>query len=164
MALKFFLVPVRDFEPAEMELAAFVRSHRVLAIERHWVDQGNASFWAICVDFSETTSSGRDTPSRQGTQRNKVDYKEVLSEQEFAIFAQLRDLRKEIAQIEAIPVYTVFTNSQLAQIVQQRVRSVTDLSKIDGVGAARIEKYADRIIPLLSQLPEPTDEADGEPV
>ena len=164
MALKFFIVPVRDLDAAEDELAAFVRNHRVLAIERHWVDQGSESFWAVCVDFLDTTSGGRAVASRQTTQRNKVDYKEVLSEKEFAIFARLRDLRKEIAQIEAIPVYTVFTNSQLAQIVQQRVRSVTDLSKIDGVGAARIEKYADRIISLLSQLPEPTDAADGEPV
>ena len=53
---------------------------------------------------------------------------------------------------EAIPVYTVFTNEQLAQIVQQRCRTKADLSRIEGIGEARLEKYAEQVIPLLASL------------
>ena len=51
-----------------------------------------------------------------------MDYKEILKSEDFAVFARLRDLRKEIAQAEAVPVYTVFTNEQLAQLVDRHNR------------------------------------------
>ena len=51
---------------------------------------------------------------RGGKQR--VDYKEVLSPADFALFAKLRDWRKATAEQEGIPVYAVLTNEQLAAI------------------------------------------------
>ena len=57
------------------------------------------------------------------------------------MFARLREIRKEIAQADAVPVYTVFTNEQLAQMVQARATTKAALEKIAGVGDARIEKY-----------------------
>ena len=47
-----------------------------------------------------------------------------------------------IAKDEAVPVYMVFTNEQLAQMVRRRP-SKADLDKIAGVGEARIQKYGD---------------------
>ena len=47
----------------------------------------------------------------------KIDYKEVLNEVDFAVFARLRDLRKVISDKEAIPAYSIFTNEQLAAMV-----------------------------------------------
>ena len=164
MPLKFFLVPIHDCGTGEEELNRFLRNHRVLAVDRRWVDQGTSSFWAVCVDYLDEHPGGGNSKSGKSAQRSKVDYKEILSADEFAVFSRLRDLRKEIAQSEAIPVYTVFTNVQLAQMVQQRAKSVDDLSKIEGVGSARVEKYADRILPLLAHLPVPINEADGESI
>jgi hypothetical protein len=84
----------------------------------------------------QTTASGGD----RGV-RGKVDYKEVLSPEGFTVFSKLRDLRKEIAQAEAVPVYTIFTNEQLAQMVKARATTKADMEKIAGLGDARIEKY-----------------------
>ena len=66
--------------------------------------------------------------------RAKTDYKEILSEPDFAIFAKLRDVRKAIAQSEAVPVYTIFTNEQLAQMVTSKATTRAALAKIDGLG------------------------------
>jgi len=60
-----------------------------------------------------------------------------------------------IAQQCPVPVYTVFTNEQLAQMVQRGVNSKAALREIEGVGEARIEKYADRILLVLSSLVQP---------
>ena len=38
MAQRFFLVPVQSSESAEAELNAFLSSHKVLTIDRRWVD------------------------------------------------------------------------------------------------------------------------------
>ena len=152
MAYRFFTIPIRSAEAAQAELNGFLRGHRVLSVERRWVDQGESSFWAFCVDYLE--SSGAPAPpskDRDGPPRNKVDYRERLSPVDFAVFARLRDLRKEIAQTEAVPVYTVFTNEQLAQMVQTRATTKAALETIAGVGDARIEKYGPRVLELLRQ-------------
>jgi superfamily II DNA helicase RecQ len=161
MPLKFFVVPECDPGEAEAEVNAFLGRHRVVAIDRRWVEQGGSSFWAICVDhFSPGAGDGR-RPG--GFSRNRIDYKQVLSPAEFIAFSRLRDLRKQIAQAEAVPVYAVFTNEQLAQAVQQRCRSAGDLERIDGIGKARIEKHAPQILAILGEIPEAHDAAAGQP-
>ncbi len=57
------------------------------------------------------------------TRGRAKDYKELLNPEDFAVFAHCAEPRKAIAQAEAVPVYTVFTNEQLAQMVTNRVRS-----------------------------------------
>lgn len=161
MPLKFFLVPVADSNGAELELNAFLVRHRVLSVDRRWVDQGRDSFWAVCVDFLDGSKVDGKPPA---TGRSRIDYKQVLSTEEFAIYSRLRDLRKEIAQAEAVPVYAVLTNEQLALAVQQRCRTLADLRTIEGLGEARVEKYGQRLLEILVELPESQNEADGQPV
>lgn len=160
MALKFFVVPAWEPALAESEVNAFLARHRVVAIDRRWVEEGSNSFWAICIDHFPP--GGADVRRGSAFGRTRIDYKQVLSPEEFAVFSRLRELRKEIAQADAVPVYAVFTNEQLALIVQQRCRTAADLSRIEGVGEARVEKYGSRIVELVSTLPEPTH-ASSEP-
>jgi superfamily II DNA helicase RecQ len=101
-------------------------------MERHLVAAGENSYWAIGVDYLELSAGGKATSTKN--QRARVDYKELLSPEEFTQFAELRNLRKELAQEDGVPIYAVLTNEQLAQIVQQRVGSKTDLGKVAGIG------------------------------
>jgi superfamily II DNA helicase RecQ len=153
MAIKVFCVPISECTESEKELNIFLRSHRIVTMERRFVDQGTASFWTFCVDYLDTPAS--NASFRGSSNRGKIDYKEVLSPEDFAVFAQLRDLRKEIAQAEAVPMYTVFTNEQLAKIVQNRVQSRADLEKVAGVGDARVAKYGDRVLQKLATAWQP---------
>jgi superfamily II DNA helicase RecQ len=114
------------------------------------------------LDFLDRTGSGASS-SRQ-KEREKVDYREVLSPEEFAVFARLREVRKEIAQSEAVPVYTIFTNEQLAQMVQTKAKTRTALEAIAGVGDARIEKYGARVLEVLAQLGDTVHEESGKPL
>jgi superfamily II DNA helicase RecQ len=149
MAYRFFLVPTRCPEPAQAELNGFLRAHRILSVDRRWVDRGEDSFWALCVDYLEgSNAQGGMRESRGGT-RTKVDYRERLNPEDFAVFARLRQLRKEIAQADAVPVYMVFTNEQLARMVQARAATKAALEEIAGVGDARIEKYGPRVLDFL---------------
>ena len=142
MGLRFFTIPVRDSEKPERELNGFLASHKVLSIDRQLVDVGMNSFWAICVDYL-MTSAGESTLA-SNLSRSRVDYKTILPPDEFDVFSKLRQLRKELAQHEAVPVYALFTNEQLAQMVQRRCRSRSDVAQIEGIGEGKIEKYVDR--------------------
>ena len=140
------MVPVRDDGHAAEDLNSFLQSHRILAVDRRWVDQGNDSFWAICVDCHV----GGETSLTNRRRARGKDYKEILSPEDFSPFAALRELRKELAGQEGIPVYTIFTNEQLTQIVQTKARSKSDLKKIEVVGVARrrsasLSRFIDQI-------------------
>lgn len=146
MKFQFVTIPTQGSANAQAELNQFVAAHRVLSVDRQLINDGARSFWAVCVAYEETTSG---TPEVDGAKKARVDYKELLSEAEFGVFAKLRDLRKQWAGREGVPPYAVFTNEQLADIVRRNVSTVTDLSKVDGIGSARLDKYGKALVDAL---------------
>ncbi len=147
MKMTFFAIPSLAPGDAEESLNRFLGSHRVLAVDRQLVNQGQAAYWAICV--SHLDGKSETVPVKRG----KIDYKEVLSDTDFAVFARLRALRKEMAEREGVPAYALFTNEQLAAMVTQRVRTPDELGSLSGVGAARVEKYGPAFLTLLRETP-----------
>ena len=162
MVFKFITVPIQDGGQAEAELNGFLRSHKVLSVDRCWVEQGSSSFWSFCIDYLETGSNSPST-FKPGISRAKVDYRDVLKPEEFTVFVQLRDWRKQVDQTEAVPVYTIFTNEQLAQMVQTRTTTKAALEKIAGVGDARIEKYGPGVLEILAKAWKDEDETGRSP-
>lgn len=148
MQLKVFVLPVKNLDAAEGEMNVFLRGHRVLAVKKEFVPDGENSFWSFCVEYLDGTSPAPGKLPR-------VDYKELLKPEEFVVFSRLRDWRKGVAEREGAPVYTIFTNEQLAQMVQKQVRTMTALKDIDGVGEARVEKYGEAVVQLLVSPPNP---------
>ncbi|MDG4596605.1 MAG: HRDC domain-containing protein [Candidatus Contendobacter sp.] len=146
MHLRFFTIPIHGGDAVAAELNRFLGAHRILTIDRSLVQDGANSAWALCVSFEPAADPSQ--PSKRG---GKVDYREVLNEQDFAVFARLRTLRKELADGEGIPAYAVLTNEQLAEIVQRRVQSAAALREIAGVGEARVEKYGEAFLRLLRE-------------
>ncbi len=128
MPYKIFQVPSYGCTDTEQALNDFLGSHRILCVAREFVNAGTNSFWTFCVDYMDQGSGGKGNAS--GRRRNRIDYQEVLEPDEFALFARLRDLRKDLSESEGIPVYAVFTNEQLAQVVQKRVTSKESLHAI----------------------------------
>ncbi|MBL8470789.1 MAG: HRDC domain-containing protein [Rhodocyclaceae bacterium] len=159
MRMQFFHVPALAPEAAQTALDAFCAQHRVVTLEKHFVVQGDASYWAVCVTWVESAAGVAPTSGR----RDKVDYREVLNEQDFAVFAELRNLRKMLAEREGVPAYALFTNEQLAEMVQRRVASAAALSEIEGVGKARVERHGAAFLSILTrQLQVPGKDAQRE--
>jgi superfamily II DNA helicase RecQ len=162
MRLAFFHVPVLDSEDAAAALNRFLASSRILAVERHFISDGANSAWAICVTFDDTGSTA--APRSSSARRARIDYKDELTPPEFAVFARLRALRKDLSQAEGVPAYALFTDEQLAAMVRRRVISATALGGIPGVGDARVEKYGPAFLQVLQDaaLPAPDAAADDD--
>lgn len=92
--------------------------------------------------------------ANEGKRRPTLDYRELLSADEFQIFVRLRTLRKERAERDGVPVYSVFTNEQLAAMARGKVRSAAELARLSGVGKARIERYGPEFLALLGDVAE----------
>lgn len=161
MNLKFFTIPVWNAATPEAELTAFCSNHTVIDIERHFVENGGKAYWAVCVIWTE---AGSGAPKRDSSARNKIDYKEVLSPEDFQIYAQLRELRKTLAERDGVPPYAVMTNEQLARMVRERMTTRGALRKMPGVGPARVDKYGAALIERLQELlgRGKGDEADAD--
>ena len=153
MQLKLFLLPIKNVAAAETEMNAFLRSHRVLAVKKEFVVDGENSFWTFCVEYLESGPASTSAANAGG--RPKVDYKEVLKPEEFEVFSRLREWRKDAAEKEGVPVYVVFSNEQLAEMVRKRVGNKTQLNQIDGVGDARVEKYGAAVLERMIFNPIP---------
>jgi superfamily II DNA helicase RecQ len=156
MPFKFFVVPVPDGDRAEQELNDFLRRQRILSVEKRWVEQDATVFWHFCVSYSDQIVAALDErasePSRPPlANRVRVDYKHILSPEDFAVFDRLRRKRKEISEKEAVPIDAVCNNEQRANMVRQRATSKSALEKIAGIGDARVEKYGERMLEILKQ-------------
>lgn len=127
----------------------FLRSVRVTNIYREFVMQGDNSFWSMVFEYLPDLETGRSEGKLKG--HSRIDYREILSPEDFGIFVKLREWRKEMSNQNGIPVYTIFTNEQLAKVVKNRITTKAGLQEIDGVGEARINKYGEAVIRIVQQ-------------
>ena len=93
MQLRFFQIPVGGDDSASDELNRFLRTHRVLQVDRQLVSREGGASWAVCVEYLVGEADEKKSRSSV-SERKKIDYREVLSEEDFAVFARLRALRK----------------------------------------------------------------------
>jgi len=142
MQFRLFSIPASGSPEGEEELNRFLRSHRAVSVQRELVQIGTAASWCFCVEYLPGSQPAPEQPGG----RRRIDYKEVLSEDDFSLFAQLRDVRKQLAAGEAIPVYAVCTNEHLAEIAKARPATLAELKKIEGFGEAKAEKYGESLL------------------
>ena len=153
MPIKFFAVPALDPGEAETELNRFMRGHRVVTNTRELAVGSGGPVWCVAVEYIDApVAAGAGAGGDANARRSKVDYREVLPPAEFARFSKLRDLRKKMAEEEAVPVYAVFTNEQLALIAQKQPKTAAALQEVDGVGEGKAKKYGDRVLAVLASM------------
>ena len=97
---KIFRVPSNSNSEEEAALNKFLRSVTQLTVHRDFVTTDSHSYTVFTVEYFENGQ-----PHGKGkTQKKKVDYRELLSPEDFTLFAKLREWRKETAAREAIAV------------------------------------------------------------
>ena len=107
------------------ELNAFLAAHRVLRVERQF--EGGA--WHFLVEYDER--GGDAALAGRAGKPPRVDYREVLSAEDFAVFA-------------------VATNEQLAQFAKDRATTLAALQAVPGFGESRTEKYGKAFIEAIA--------------
>jgi DNA helicase-2/ATP-dependent DNA helicase PcrA len=66
------------------------------------------------------------------------------------LFERLRTWRVARAAEEKVPAYVVFTDLTLQAIAEVRPDDAAALLRVSGVGPAKIEKYGDDVLALVS--------------
>ncbi len=162
MQLQFFSIPASGDSMLVEEVNTFLRTHRVIAVHKELAQRDTAPAWCICVEYLDSSPSGGDGQSKR---KSRIDYKQILSEDDFTLFSRLRELRKKMAEAEAVPVYAICTNEQLADMARNRPASIKAIKKIPGFGDAKTKKYGSAFIKIITETTSDgvDDETSGKP-
>jgi superfamily II DNA helicase RecQ len=143
MQFRVFSVSVGDPSGCD-DLNRFLAGHRVLTVQREFIQNGRESGWAFCVEYLGTT--GGSGGSGTGFRKERVDYKAVLPPAEFAVFSRLRECRKALATKDGLPAFAICTDEQLAAMARQETLTKADLLAVEGFGEGKAAKYADALM------------------
>ncbi len=153
MQIKIFDILASAAEQDVEVVNKFIRGHRVIDIDKQfYVSSDNIGHWSLILTYINDTPLQQQ--SLQFEKREKIDYKEVLSAEDFEKFAKLRLIRKQLAANDAVPAYAVFTDAELAQIAQLPSIEATLLKQITGIGDKRIAKYGTLICEMFNVVAE----------
>lgn len=75
----------------------------------------------------------------------------ALSEDEAVLFGALRAERSAISRAQGVPPYVVFNDATLVALAQERPQSLEAFAVIPGVGQAKLDKYGERFVALISR-------------
>jgi DNA helicase-2/ATP-dependent DNA helicase PcrA len=96
---------------------------------------------AVCKQCQKPLASSRER-NRGYCADCPVPYDEDL-------FESLRSWRKEQADAQSVPAFVVFSDATLEALAEVKPQDRQSLQSINGIGKAKLEKYADELLELL---------------
>ena len=154
MAIKIFTIPAKDPAIAEEEMNRFLRGHRAVSIQKQFLPDLSTPLWSFAVEYIDPATTPASPTSNTSPRKNKVDYREVLSEDDFAVYSALRDWRKQKSESEGVPVYALFTNEQLAGLARTRPATLSAVQSIDGIGEVKSARYGKELLACIPAVAE----------
>jgi superfamily II DNA helicase RecQ len=143
MQIKLFTIPILGGEALAEEMNVFLRSKKILQTAQHLTQEGGNAFWCFCIKYVEDVA----LQEKQALAQPKVDYKQVLDEVTFARFSKMREMRKRVAQEDAVPAYAVFTDEELAGLAKIEKLTLATMKSVQGIGQKKVEKYGKFFLP-----------------
>lgn len=151
MQIKIFTIPVIGGDQQNEELNLFLRQNKVADVKKEFFGYDNSYFWSFCISYLPDVKMKQE-PTDSNRQKEKTDYKNILSPECFYRFSEMRKFRRDIAMSEAIPPYAVFTDAELAEIAKLEEPTMSNLGNIFGIGKRKIEKYGESFCSFLSGI------------
>jgi len=148
MQIKIITIPLTDDGALQAELNRFLAGHKVLEVEQKFFQNEKGGCWSFCIRYIESAASSQVS---QFTGKEKIDYKQVLNEKEFAVFSKMRECRKILAAEDAVPAYAVFTDEELAGIARLQELAAAKLISVKGIGDKKVSKYGERFMKLYEE-------------
>ena len=145
MQYEIFTIPVFNPEEGIEKLNRFLRGHKVVQVDKEIVRMGEQTYWSFCVNYLLTTSPV------EPEKKEKIDYKNVLGQEQFKVFSKLRSCRKIISDKEGYPAYSVFTDAELALLSQMENLTHESMVKIEGIGKKRMERFGVVLLELYNK-------------
>ncbi|MDR0305074.1 MAG: HRDC domain-containing protein [Chitinispirillales bacterium] len=147
MQIKLFTISASDSGTLQEELNHFLSNRRILEVEQKFCENDRGGVWSFCVRYlGENERVKLPAVQQNFVKKEKPDYKEILNEQQYNSFLQFKAARKEISALDGVLPYNVFTDAELVEIVRLDVKDEKNVSKINGIGEKRAQKYWKKVL------------------
>jgi len=91
-----------------------------------------------------------EEPVRKRRAKKRTELAELtLSETGAGLFEQLRGLRTELAKVQGVPPYMVFSDAALVEMSEVVPTTLTAFLEINGVGQKKLERYGTDFLEVL---------------
>ena len=152
--MTFFISPFSE-PSSSAELNNFLKSHRIINVEKRLIDGERGTGWVFLVEYTEN-EGGKSAY----TMSSKVDWRDVLNPSQFAVYDFLRKTRKEIGDKTKIPLYGILSNEQLALMAQNPPKTKEDFLKIKGVNEQKCRQFGEIFLSAIQKALLTTEEAE----
>ncbi len=109
--------------------------------------------WAVLLVYQQAKAA--DIPVAQPARSPRKDEakpENMLSEEEKPLYNALKQWRAERAKRENTPPYVYFLNQQLTALVRAKPKTMAELKRVAGIGAAKIEKYGREVLDVIKKF------------
>lgn len=145
MMQQFKTFKVGSAENSAEALNLFLKTHTITSVEKQFVVDGQESFYLFLIEYhSEVVGNGYE-------KRQKKDWAEELTEKQTAAYIALKEFRNGAAKEQGVPPFALFTNEMAAELTKLQSFSKTALKTIKGFGDAKLKKYGDTIVEILTE-------------
>lgn len=141
--MTFFVSPFRE-PSSHAELNNFLMSHRIINVEKRLIDGERGTGWIFLVEYSDNEGT-----KSSYTMSAKIDWRDVLTPSQFAVYDLLRKKRKEIGEKTKIPLYGILSNEQLALMAQNPPKTKEEFLKIKGVNDQKYKQFGEQFLETI---------------
>ena len=96
----------------------------------------------------EHTVMKQAKPKEKAAEKSKRT-KKAASITDHSLLAELKALRRAIAEEKHVPAYVVFSDATLVDMCQKLPKTKSDLLEVSGVGRVKLELYGDMFLEIL---------------
>ncbi len=97
---------------------------------------------------------------RQAHKQEPLLADHALTQQQEALLARLKALRLDLAQERGVPAYVIFPDRSLIEMAHSQPRTEAEFAEISGVGAVKLERFAERFLATINAEPSDALQAD----
>lgn len=145
----------------ETQLLSFTKDKTILSVSDHFYIHEGVPRLTLVVTFNLGLLPIL-APNLEKPKKARDDsWRKMLRQEDYPMFDTLREWRAERAKADGVPPYVVCLNKHLAEMVRMQPERLADLSRIEGFGKSKREKYGKEILKIFAEL---TDEIKEENV
>ena len=160
MQIKIFNIPVCNSSDMETEANRFLRSHRILQVEKHF-SENDGGYWTLLVSYMDTAET---LPNANPAIRNreKEDPAKGLTDIQRKRFELFKSIRLSLAKENNMRAFMIFTDKELVAMSQIDDLTRTKMLEIKGIGENRVSLYGDYMIAGLNSVIIDDNEESGQ--
>jgi len=128
------------------ELNKFISTNRIIKIDKLF--DSSLGCWLFCIEY---IASAGGSSSGAFKRKEKIDYKSILSQEEYGRFIRWKTVRDVVAARINLKCYEVFYNEEIAELSKKSTVSIEDLKGLRTFDDAKITKMGEVLIDLFNK-------------